>query len=195
MDLGLQGRRALVMGGSRGLGKAVAKALIAEGVRVAICARDAGRLAATAAEIGAKGLVSDLSAPGAAASVVRDAQSRLGQLDVLVVNTGGPPPGLFAELSDDRMANGLRTIVDEQRRRDSRGAARNARARVGAHHPDHVDCSARAGRKFDAFQFPARRSSWARQHAQQGGGRGSDHRQRADAGLYVDRAARGVAPR
>jgi 3-oxoacyl-[acyl-carrier protein] reductase len=100
MDLGLQGRRALVMGASRGLGRAVAKALVAEGVRVAICARDAGRVAATAAELGAVGLVSDLSAPGAAAAVVRDAQSRLGHLDVLVVNTGGPPPGLFVDLSD-----------------------------------------------------------------------------------------------
>jgi 3-oxoacyl-[acyl-carrier protein] reductase len=100
MDLGLRGRRALVMGGSRGLGMAVAKALAAEGVRVAICARDAARLAATAAELGAVGLVSDLSVPGAAAAVVRDAQSRLGHLDVLVVNTGGPPPGLFVDLSD-----------------------------------------------------------------------------------------------
>jgi len=100
MDLGLRGRRALVMGASRGLGRAVAKALVAEGVRVAICARDAGRVAATAAELGVLGLVSDLSAPGAAAAVVRDAQSRLGHLDVLVVNTGGPPPGLFVDLSD-----------------------------------------------------------------------------------------------
>jgi 3-oxoacyl-[acyl-carrier protein] reductase len=100
MDLGLQGRRALVMGGSRGLGKAIAQVLVAEGARVAICARDAGQVASTAAEIGAEGLVCDLSTPGAAAALVRQAQNLLGHLDVLIVNTGGPPSGHFADLSD-----------------------------------------------------------------------------------------------
>jgi 3-oxoacyl-[acyl-carrier protein] reductase len=100
MDLGLRGRRALVMGGSRGLGKAVAKVLVEEGARVAICARDAERLAAAAAELGVERFACDLSVPGAAAALVHDVENRLGQLDVLVVNTGGPPTGLFAELSD-----------------------------------------------------------------------------------------------
>lgn len=100
MDLGLRNRRALVMGGSRGLGRAVAATLIAEGARVAICARDAGRLAVTAAEIDAEGIPCDLSIPGAAAALVEEAERRLGPLDVLVVNTGGPPPGLFADLGD-----------------------------------------------------------------------------------------------
>ena len=100
MDLGLQGRRALVMGASRGLGKAVAQALVAEGARVAICARDAGRVASTAAELGVQGLVCDLSTSGAADALVRKAQDLLGHLDVLVVNTGGPPAGQFAGLSD-----------------------------------------------------------------------------------------------
>jgi 3-oxoacyl-[acyl-carrier protein] reductase len=100
MDLGLTGRRALVMGGSRGLGKAVAQVLVEEGARVAICARDAARVAAIAAELGAQGLVCDLSIPGAADTLVRKAQNLLGHLDVLVVNTGGPPPGQFAELTD-----------------------------------------------------------------------------------------------
>jgi 3-oxoacyl-[acyl-carrier protein] reductase len=100
MDLGLQGRRALVMGGSRGLGKAIARVLVAEGARVAICARDEERTLSTAAQIGAEGLVCDLSAPGAAEALVRRAQSVLGGLDVLVVNTGGPPAGRFADLTD-----------------------------------------------------------------------------------------------
>lgn len=100
MDLALGNRRALVMGGSRGLGKAIAKALRAEGARVAICARDAGRVAAAAADLGAEGLVCDLSVPGAAAAVVEEAARRLGGLDILVVNTGGPPPSLFADLDD-----------------------------------------------------------------------------------------------
>ena len=100
MDLGLKDRRALVMGGSRGLGKAVARALVAEGARLAICARDARHLAATAAELGAEGIACDLTAPDAATSLVVEATRRLGHLDVLVVNTGGPPPGLFADLAD-----------------------------------------------------------------------------------------------
>jgi 3-oxoacyl-[acyl-carrier protein] reductase len=101
MDLGLRGRRALVMGGSSGLGKAIAQTLILEGARVAICARGTERLAAAAAEIGAEGLVADVTSPGAAALLVEAAEKRLGPLDVLVVNTGGPPPGKFVNLTDD----------------------------------------------------------------------------------------------
>jgi 3-oxoacyl-[acyl-carrier protein] reductase len=106
MDLGLRTRRALVMGGSSGLGRAIAQALIAEGARVAICARGAERLAATAAQIGAEGIVADVSRPGAASQLVAEAEKRLGPLDILVVNTGGPPPGRFADVSDEswRMA-------------------------------------------------------------------------------------------
>lgn len=100
MDLGIAGRTALVMGGSTGLGKATAKVLVDEGVRVAICARGAERLAAAAAELGATGIVADLSAPDAAAALVADAEARLGSLDILVVNTGGPPPRPFSALSD-----------------------------------------------------------------------------------------------
>ena len=100
MDLGLTGRRALVMGASRGLGKAIAAALVAEGARVAVCARDAARIAAVAAELGAEGLVCDLSKEGAAAAVVADAERRLGGLDILVVNTGGPPAATFESITD-----------------------------------------------------------------------------------------------
>ena len=101
MDLGLRTRRALVMGGSSGLGKAVARALILDGARVAICARGAERLAATAAEIGAEAIVADVTHPGAATRLVAEAEKRLGPLDVLVVNTGGPPPGKFVDITDD----------------------------------------------------------------------------------------------
>ena len=100
MDLGLRTRRALVMGASTGLGKAIAQALIQEGARVAICARGSERLAATAKEIGAEGIVADVTRPGAAAALVAEAESRVGPLDVLVVNTGGPPPGKFVDVTD-----------------------------------------------------------------------------------------------
>lgn len=100
MDLGLTGRLALVMGGSRGLGKAVAQVLVAEGARVAFCARDPQQVAVTAAELGAEGLVCDLSIAGAADALVREVEKRFGPIHVLVVNTGGPPAAQFADLTD-----------------------------------------------------------------------------------------------
>ncbi|MDE2374712.1 MAG: SDR family oxidoreductase [Hyphomicrobiales bacterium] len=101
MDLGLNNKRALVTGASKGLGKAVAQALRAEGAAVAICARDAGRIAAAANEIGATGIVGDLSVRGAAANIARQAIDRLGGVDILVVNTGGPPAGTFETTGDE----------------------------------------------------------------------------------------------
>lgn len=101
MELGLRTRRALVMGGSSGLGKAIAQALIQEGARVAICARGAERLAATATQIGAEGIVADVTVPGAASWLVAEAEKRLGPLDVLVVNTGGPAAGRFVDITDE----------------------------------------------------------------------------------------------
>jgi len=101
MELGLKGKRALVLGGSRGLGKAVAQALAAEGARVAICSRNAERLGAAAVEVGAEIFIAiDLSQPGAARRAVEQAQMRLGGLDVLLVNTGGPPKAKFQETTD-----------------------------------------------------------------------------------------------
>ncbi len=104
MDLGIAGRVAAVAAGSSGLGKGAAAALAAEGCRVVICGRDAGRLDDAVAELGAAtppgsvtGIVADVSSPEGAAAFVRDAESAAGgPLDVLVTNAGGPPPGDFA---------------------------------------------------------------------------------------------------
>jgi 3-oxoacyl-[acyl-carrier protein] reductase len=71
VDLGLNNKTALVTGASRGLGKAVAAALAAEGAKVAICARDAAPLEAAARETGAIGFAADLSQAGAADAVLR----------------------------------------------------------------------------------------------------------------------------
>jgi len=99
MDLKISGRRALVFGASKGLGKAVARELVAEGVQVAIVSRDPERIAATAAEIGAIGIAGDVSS-GNCESLVAQAVKALGApIDILVTNTGGPPAGSFERMS------------------------------------------------------------------------------------------------
>lgn len=104
MDLGLEGARALVGGGSGGLGQAVGEALAAEGARVAFAARSAGRLEANAARVGrgAIAVPADLSAPDGPASAVARTVDAFGGLDLLLVNSGGPPPGRFDELTDEQ---------------------------------------------------------------------------------------------
>jgi 3-oxoacyl-[acyl-carrier protein] reductase len=95
MDLKLNGLRALVTGASRGLGFATAKLLAAEGCRVAINSRGAEKLKIAAESLGAEALPADLAEPGAAQALVDLAAARLGGLDILICNAGGPPPGAF----------------------------------------------------------------------------------------------------
>lgn len=91
MDLGLQGRVALVGGASAGLGKAIAAELVAEGAKVAIASRSPERIRAAAAEIGATGFVWDTADVDGASGLVGAVADALGPVDVLVLNTGGPP--------------------------------------------------------------------------------------------------------
>lgn len=100
MDLGLKGRRAAVAAASKGLGRACAVALAAEGAHVAICGRDRDALEATAGEHGLVPIVADVSTAEGAAGFVRAARGELGGVDILVPNAGGPPPGRFADVSD-----------------------------------------------------------------------------------------------
>src|ERR1700681_1921525 len=96
MDLGLDGRRALVTASSKGLGRACAEALVAEGAKVFISSRDKAAIETTGKQIGAAGWqAADVSKPGEPESLVEAAVARLGGLDILVVNAGGPPPGTF----------------------------------------------------------------------------------------------------
>jgi 3-oxoacyl-[acyl-carrier protein] reductase len=102
MDLGLRGLRALVGGGSSGLGAAIATELAGEGARVAVTSRGRDRLDAFAAGLGPDALAvpADLSTPDGPGSAVAAAVDGLGGLDLLVVNSGGPPGGEFATLDE-----------------------------------------------------------------------------------------------
>src|SRR5579863_5075550 len=92
MDLGISNRVALVLGASKGLGRAVAAELAAEGARVAIAARSAERLATVAGEIAATPFVHDNADLDAIPALVGEVTAALGPIDILVTNTGGPPP-------------------------------------------------------------------------------------------------------
>jgi 3-oxoacyl-[acyl-carrier protein] reductase len=93
MDFGIEGRVGLVLGASKGIGRAVATALAAEGARVAIASRSAEGLAAVAAEIGAIPFVHDNAQLDAIPTLVRGVTEALGPIEILVTNTGGPPAG------------------------------------------------------------------------------------------------------
>lgn len=103
MDLGINGRTAAVAAATAGLGFASAKALVDAGVRVVICGRTADRVSAAVAALGgnAIGVACDVSTAGGAAMFVEMARDRLGHIDVLVANGGGPKPGNFASLTVD----------------------------------------------------------------------------------------------
>jgi 3-oxoacyl-[acyl-carrier protein] reductase len=97
VDFGLKGKRALVTAASKGLGRACAETLLAEGARVFVSSRDPE---ATAKQIGAEGwLAADVSRAGDPERLVDAATQKLGGLDILIVNAGGPPFGTFHDVA------------------------------------------------------------------------------------------------
>ena len=94
MDLGLTGRVALVTGGSKGIGRAIAAALVAEGASVAVASRSQERIAAAARETGgARGYVFDSEDLDTVPALIDAVTADLGPIDIYVANTGGPPGG------------------------------------------------------------------------------------------------------
>jgi len=105
MDLGLSGKVAFITGGSAGIGLAIARALTREGASVALCARDAARLAAAAAELPrAHTEVADVTDPDALAAAIDNSAAALGRLDLLVANAGGASGGGLLDSTPDDWA-------------------------------------------------------------------------------------------
>ncbi|HXQ60491.1 MAG TPA: SDR family oxidoreductase [Acidimicrobiales bacterium] len=120
MDLGIEGRVALVTASSRGLGRASAEALAAEGARLMVNARGAEALDTAEQELRAAGaevfgVVADIADPEVPERLVSATVERFGQIDIVVANAGGPPPGRALEVDDDAIraaveANLLSTV-------------------------------------------------------------------------------------
>ena len=122
MDLGLKGKTALVGASSRGLGRAVADELAEEGANLVICARtvapleEAGQQIHNATEAEVVAVPADLSNPEDIERLVKTAEEDFGKIDILVTNTGGPPPGPFeshsVEAWSDAVEQNLNSVLN-----------------------------------------------------------------------------------
>jgi len=117
MDLGLKNKVALVTAASRGLGRAVAEELAAEGAAIVICSRDKKTVTETASQIaettGAHvlALPADVSIPADVEQLVHAAVARFGRIDILVTNAGGPPAGTFDSLTAEQWEEATRLTL------------------------------------------------------------------------------------
>ncbi|MBT4483666.1 MAG: SDR family oxidoreductase [Candidatus Latescibacteria bacterium] len=107
MDLGIEGKSAIVCGASQGLGRACAEVLAGEGVKMVMCSRNFDRIFNTARSISETygvqtvPIAADLSLPESPDKLVREAVAKFRGVDILINNVGGPPPGRFEDLSDE----------------------------------------------------------------------------------------------
>jgi 3-oxoacyl-[acyl-carrier protein] reductase len=113
MDLGLKGKTALVAASSRGLGRAVADELGNEGANLVICARTAGPREEARQEIAEKtgteviAVPANLSEPKDTERLLKTAKAAFGDIDILITNTGGPPPGPFESHSSEAWSDAV----------------------------------------------------------------------------------------
>ena len=131
MDLGLAGRAYVLTGASRGLGFATAQCLVADGARVVVSARDAGRVAEAVSRLGgegnAAGVAADLADPATPERLVAAARDSFGRLDGALVSVGGPPRATAAAVTDAQWQESFATVF--------LGAVRMARTVAGALEP------------------------------------------------------------
>ncbi|MEU3552942.1 SDR family oxidoreductase [Streptomyces fragilis] len=122
MDLGLKDRVYVVTGGSRGLGNATARELVADGARVVVSGRDEASVTAAAAELGpnAVGVAADNGDPATPERLIAVARERFGRFDGVLISVGGPPAGLAADNTDEQWLGAFETVF--------LGAVRMARA-------------------------------------------------------------------
>ena len=116
MELGIQGKVAMVAAGSKGLGRAAALALAAEGCAVSICGRGAVALSSVKAELEALGIVAvavtaDVSEASDLVHWHQATEAVLGPVDILITNTGGPKAAVFTDLSDGDWAAGVESTL------------------------------------------------------------------------------------
>ncbi|MGH7844802.1 MAG: SDR family oxidoreductase [Candidatus Binatia bacterium] len=114
MDLGLNGKVALVSGASQGMGRAIARSFAREGAKVSMCARGEATLNEAAGEIRRESggevlaIVADMTRAEDIKRFVAASAERLGRVDVVVCNAGGPPPGEFMKFTDEDWENAFR---------------------------------------------------------------------------------------
>jgi 3-oxoacyl-[acyl-carrier protein] reductase len=111
MDLGLDGKVALVTGASQGIGYGIARELAGEGARVAVSSRTEEKIEAAAGEIGARAYVHDTLDLDSAPALIEAVERDLGPIDILVTNTGGPPGGDPLEFTREQWEAAHRELV------------------------------------------------------------------------------------
>jgi 3-oxoacyl-[acyl-carrier protein] reductase len=117
MDLGVEGKVALVCASSHGLGFATAARLAREGAAVVICGRDPGAVDAARGQIAAEGgkaigIAADLSDTDDRVRLIQEVQAALGAIDIAVLNTGGPPTGIFESIGLDQWQGAYKSLVE-----------------------------------------------------------------------------------
>ena len=201
MDLQLKDRVYLVTGGARGLGRATADALVADGARVVLSGRNAESLDAAVADLGdaAVAVVADNADPGTPARLIDTAREAFGRLDGALVSVGGPPTGTVASTPDEDWEKSFELGVPGCRPDRPRGLRRPPARRVGRlravvvgalTHPGPGHLQRPPTRPRDDGQEPLRRAGSSRRPGQRPAARTRGHRAGGRA-RRLDRRRRG----